>query len=69
MVIIAGLPPGRTAGQPVSVTMALNRDGILQVSAMDKETGAQASTVIVHEYQAQGDGDAADRMAATMPVD
>ena len=69
VVIIAGLPPGRTAGQPVSVTMALNRDGILQVSAVDKETGAQASTVIVHEYQAQGDGDAADRMAATMPVD
>ena len=69
VVIIAGLPPGRMAGQPVSVTMALNRDGILQVSAVDKETGAQASTVIVHEYQAQGDGDAADRMAATMPVD
>ncbi len=68
-VIIEGLPPGRAAGQPVSVTMSLNRDGILQVAAADKATGAQASTVIVHEYQNQGDGDAADRMAATMPVD
>jgi molecular chaperone DnaK len=68
-VIIEGLPPGRAAGQPVSVTMSLNRDGILQVAAADKATGAQASTVIVHEYQNQGDGNAADRMAATMPVD
>jgi molecular chaperone DnaK len=68
-VIIEGLPSGRPAGQPVSVTMSLNRDGILQVAAADKATGAQASTVIVHEYQTQGDGDAADRMAATMPVD
>lgn len=69
VVIIDGLPPFRAAGQPVSVTMSLNRDGILQVAAVDKATGLQASTTIVHEHQAEAGGDAADRMVAAMPVD
>jgi molecular chaperone DnaK len=69
VVNIEGLPPGRAAGQPVSVTMSLNRDGILQVAAMDKVTGAQAATTVVHEYQAEAGSDAADRMAETMPLD
>ena len=69
VVVIDGLPPGRPASQPVTVTMSLNTDGILQVAAVDVATGAQASTTIVHEYLADGGGDAADRMVATMPVD
>jgi molecular chaperone DnaK len=69
VVNIEGLPPGRAAGQPVSVTMSLNRDGILQVAAVDKTTGAQAATTVVHEYQAEAGSDVADRMAETMPVD
>ena len=32
-VVIDGLPPGRPANQPVSVTMSLNRNAILQVAA------------------------------------
>ena len=35
VVVIDGLPPGRPASQPVSVTMSLNRDAILQVAAVD----------------------------------
>lgn len=69
VVIIEGLPPGRPPGQPVGVTMSLNRDGILQVAAVDRATGAQAATTIVHEYQAEAGNDAADLMAATMPVE
>ncbi len=69
VVVIDGLPPGRPANQPVSVTMSLNRDAILQVAAVDVTTGAQASTTIVHEYLTDSGGDAADRMVATMPVD
>jgi molecular chaperone DnaK (HSP70) len=69
VVIIDGLPPARPAGQPVGVTMSLTRDGILQVAAMDRATGAQASTTVVHEYLAENGSDAADRMAASMPVD
>lgn len=69
VVIIDGLPPGRVAGQPVSVTMSLTRDGILQVAAVDKVTGLRASTTVVHEHQGADGSDAADRMVATMPVD
>jgi molecular chaperone DnaK len=69
VVVIEGLPPSRPASQPVSVTMSLNRDGILQVAAVDLNTGAQAATTIVHEYTtAESGGDAADRSVATMPV-
>ena len=69
VVVIDGLPPGRAASQPVSVTMSLNRDAILQVAAVDVTTGAQAATTIVHEYLTDNGGDAADRMVKTMPVD
>lgn len=68
-VIIEGLSPGRPAGQPVRVTMTLTPDAILQVAAVDVATGAQAATTITREHLADGGGDAADRMAATMPVD
>ena len=50
-VVIDGLPPGRPAHQQVQVTMRLDKDGILQVSAADVETGMAASTTIVHAYQ------------------
>jgi molecular chaperone DnaK len=69
VVVIDGLPPARAANQPVSVTMSLNRDAILQVAAVDVTTGARAFTTIAHEYLTDGGGDAADRMVATMPVD
>ena len=67
-VVIEGLPAGRPAHQPVSVTMSLDRNGILQVSARDMTTGVAASTTIVHEYLADSGGDAADVLASTLPV-
>jgi molecular chaperone DnaK len=69
IVVIEGLPPGRPTSQPVSVTMTLTPDAILQVAAVDVATGAQAATTITRDYLADSGGDAADRMAATMPVD
>jgi molecular chaperone DnaK len=68
-VVIEGLPPGRPASQPVSVTMTLTPDAILQVAAVDVATGAQAATTITRDYLADSGGGPADRMAATMPVD
>ncbi len=50
-VVIDGLPPNRPARQQVQVTMRLDKDGILQVSAADVETGMAASTTIVHDNQ------------------
>jgi len=66
-VVIDGLPPNRPARQQVLVTMRLDKDGILQVSAADVETGMAASTTIVHAYQ-QADG-TADRAAAALRVE
>jgi len=67
-VVIDDLPPGRPASQPVSVTMSLDRNAILQVAAVDVGTGARAASTIARDYLTGGGG-AADRMVATMPVD
>lgn len=58
VVTIEGLPPGRDAHQQVDVTMRLDRDGILHVSATDVASGAAAATTIVHTHE-QGEGSAA----------
>ena len=68
VVVIDRLPPGRPARQPVSVTMSLNRDGILQVSATDVTSGAEASTTIVHADLAGGDDSAADQAVRALLV-
>jgi molecular chaperone DnaK len=71
VVVIDGPPPHRPPHQPVSVAMSLNENGILQAAATDVSTGAQASTTIAREYLANGSafGGAADRTAATMPIE
>jgi hypothetical protein len=48
--------------------MSLNRDGILQVSATDVTSGAEASTTIVHADLAGGDDSAADHAVRALLV-
>jgi len=69
VVVIDELPEGRPAQQPVHVTMSLNRDGILQVSAADVTTGAEAAVTIVHADLAGGDDPAADQAVRALPVE
>lgn len=69
VVVIDGLPPGRPAHQPVHVTMSLNRDAILQVSATDVTTGAEAGTTIVHTYSAEDGDGAADQAVRMLLID
>ena len=45
-VTIDGLPEGRPAYRPVSLTMTYDRDGILEVTALDVETGRAVSSTI-----------------------
>ena len=68
-VVVDQLPPGRPAHQPVHVTMSLNRDGILQVSAADVTTGAQASTTIVHTYLPEESDSTADQAVRALLID
>ncbi len=69
VVVVDGLPPGRSDRQPVRVTMKLDGDGILQVSAIDVSTGQTASTTIEHTYLAVGGDEAADAAVRTLQVD
>jgi len=67
-VIVDHLPTGRPAHQPVQVTMQLDRDGILQVSAMDVTTSTAASTTIVHTHQAHAEAGAADQAVRALVI-
>lgn len=69
VVVIEGLPPGRPDRQPVSVTMKLDGDGILQVSAVDISTGQAATTTIQHAYLAAGGDEAAEAAVRTLQID
>ncbi len=60
LVIVDGLPAGRPAHQEVVVTMRLDRDCILEVSAQDVATGAAATTKIVHAHDPAAGRAAAD---------
>lgn len=63
-VVVEGLPPGRPAYQPVTVTMAYNRDGILEVTAQDKESSTAVTTTI--ERVGSTSSLAADRTASAV---
>ena len=69
VVAIDKLPPGRPPHQPVNVTMSLNTDGILQVSAVDVSTATEASTTIEHSYLAAGGDSAADEAVRALVVE
>ena len=45
-VVVDGLPGDRPPHQPVSITMAYDRDGIVRVTARDEGSGAEVSTAI-----------------------
>lgn len=44
--MMAGLPPNRPAGRKVRVTVCCNRNGVVNVTATDIETGVQATTEV-----------------------
>jgi molecular chaperone DnaK len=67
-VVVDQLPAGRPARQPVRVTMRLDRDGILQVSATDVTTSTAASTTIVHTHRAHAEADAADQAVRALGI-
>jgi molecular chaperone DnaK (HSP70)/serine/threonine protein kinase len=68
-VVVSQLPPGRPPHQEVVVTMRLDRDAILRVTATDVSTGAAASTTIDRVDGGQQQvGDAADAAVRSMPI-
>ncbi len=60
-VVVAGLPSGRPAQQPVTLTLRYNRDGILEVTARDEHSGVQSQTTVTRTAAVtQGDAVAED---------
>ena len=69
-VVVSRLPPGRPPHQEVAVTMRLDRDGILQVTATDVSAGAAASTTINRGGgRQQLTEDAADAAVRSMAIE
>jgi molecular chaperone DnaK len=68
-VVVEGLPPNRPAHQEVVVTMSLDRDGILEVSAQDVATGAAAATRIEHAHEPKEGNTDADRAVRALIVE
>lgn len=63
-VAIEGLPEGRAAFCPVSLAMEYDRDGILEVTAVDVETGRTVSSTI--ERTGATSSNSADRAVAAV---
>jgi hypothetical protein len=53
----------------VDVTMRLDRDGILELSATDAASGAAAATTIVHTGRPEPVDNAADRGARSLLIE
>jgi molecular chaperone DnaK (HSP70) len=69
-VVVSQLPPGRPPHQEVVVTMRLDRDGILRVTATDVNVGAVASTTINRGGgRQQLTEDAADAAVRSMAIE
>jgi molecular chaperone DnaK len=63
------LPAGRPAHQQVDVTMRLDRDGILEVSATDVTSGTAAATTIVHTSETPNGSAVADAAVRALVVE
>jgi molecular chaperone DnaK len=44
--VLSGLPPGRPRGMPVVVSIICNENGIVEVQAVDQQTGTAAQTTV-----------------------
>src|SRR5690606_36187042 len=49
--LLLGLPSGRPAGCKVRVTFAINSSGVIEVNALDLETGTNTHTVINYRVE------------------
>jgi len=46
---LGGLPPERSAGRKIRVTMACDKNGVVNITALDIETGKQATTEVSYQ--------------------
>ncbi len=68
-VSVTGLPPGRPAQQPVTVTLRYNRDGILEVTAKDENSGVESQATIRRTSTPEDTDNAAAKAVAAIRIE
>jgi len=66
--LLAGLPPNRPAGRKVRVSIACNASGVVNVSALDIETGKQTTTEVSYKNEATQKRSAKNRWKTEKPI-
>lgn len=66
---LGGLPPNRPAGRKVRIKVACGVNGVINVSAVDIESGREATTEVSYKLDnAQGKSSARDRWKSSKPI-
>ena len=67
--VMTGLPPDRPAGRKVRVTVACGTNGVVNVTAVDIETGKQTTTQVSYKVgQSQEQVSAKKRWLQSKPI-
>jgi molecular chaperone DnaK len=66
--LMRGLPPSRPAGRKVRVAVACNRNGVVNVTGTDIETGIQATTEVTYRSDNNGSGSGGARWDDMTPI-
>jgi molecular chaperone DnaK len=67
--VMTGLPPNRPAGRKVRVTVSCGTDGVVEVTAVDIETGKQTTTQVSYKVgQSQAQVSAKKRWLQSKPI-
>jgi molecular chaperone DnaK len=66
--LLAGLPPNRPAGRKVRVTISCNASGVINVTALDIETGKQTTTDVSYKNEATQKRSAKNRWKTEKPI-
>lgn len=66
--VLTGLPPNRPAGRKVRVTIACNASGVINVTALDIETGKHTTTEVSYKNEATQKRSNKDRWKTDKPI-
>jgi molecular chaperone DnaK (HSP70) len=66
--VLTGLPANRAPGRKIRVSISCNASGVINVSALDIETGQQTTTEVSYKNEATKKRSAKDRWKSDKPI-
>lgn len=66
--VLTGLPPNRAPGRKIRVSISCNASGVINVAALDIETGQQTATEVSYKNDATKKRSAKDRWKSEKPI-